>query len=460
MNEVLHDDAPFEWLTNFRSLRHVVLPSRIVFGPKNENESEPKDDSRTPGVSDQETYMQLNALHVGCGTSTVGESLFCMRERSNNTLLRYGHVVNVDNNQHALNSLQRRWENRKQQQQTTEGASQSSDQHNKSDPCTMEWKCLDFNSEESCRSALEGVCHESSGGYFDLVLDKSTLDCLLCAESSVVAQLLCEVYRVLRVPSDSKSNKSTTDKPSSWGGLYVLVTFHPAAFVEKLLTQLPGANWKVEHEVIQREMEDISDNKVCAVDEEVNYEEPNNSADFKNNNIPASSAWSNGTFPASSAWSSGTFNPDENYRKTVTVFTCRRCSQSGEDETSLPYILDRELVIQHVEQTCNDWYQTINPMVTSQREDELRKAFLDTAAAEQNMNDNRGDDKVLPSADVTLDLKQCYKILFTEAEKENLTFEYFLEDWAAYCNPGADCSSAHSEGMTVAIALDFLKEMQ
>ena len=55
------------------------------------------------------------------------------------------------------------------------------------------------------------------GGCFDLVLDKSTLDCLLCAETSVVAQFLCEVYRALRIPtSDFSECNSSGRNIASW----------------------------------------------------------------------------------------------------------------------------------------------------------------------------------------------------------------------------------------------------
>ena len=100
-------------------------------------------------------------------------------------------------------------------------------------------------------------------------------------------------------------------------------------------------------------------------------------------------------------------------------------------------------------------------MVTSEREKQLRIAFLEAAAATMNIKSELGEDRELVSSDVVLDLKQCYEILFTDAEKEHLAYEYFLEDWEAYCERLGKGDTIHPrEGMTVDIALDFLKEMQ
>jgi len=169
-------DAPFEWLTGFKSIRHLVTPSRIIFGS----------DTSTNAYylsSKHISPIYLNALHVGCGTSTIGEALACLRERTpNGRLLQYGNVVNVDNDSKALKAMQNRWESRRQ--------ANTEDKHG-----IMQWECLDFSSDESFRLALDGVYQQleakntdannnHKGGCFDLVLDKSTLDCLLCTGKS------------------------------------------------------------------------------------------------------------------------------------------------------------------------------------------------------------------------------------------------------------------------------------
>ena len=472
-NSASCNDSPFEWLTNFRSLQHLVLPSRIVFGSSPSiNSNESLDSSKFYCTERQSPIIQLNALHVGCGTSTVGESLLCMRECTNNHMFQYGTVINVDNDQNALDSLQRRWENRIVPSTTDGGETNHLQEGMRMG--SMLWKCLDFSSDHSCRSVLDGAyCNvmenangdegvvDIRGGCIDLVLDKSTLDCLLCAETHVVAQFLCEIYRALRVPTassprispstdsnDEATNRSTTDMPSmSWGGVYVIVTFHPVEFVDRLLTQLPGADWTVEHEIVKREVEDVKAYASCSVDQITSH--GSNENDMEKDEAPALS-------PSTSAWASGTFHPDENYRKTVNVFTCRRhctpsLSPSVGDTPS--YILDKEQVLRHIERTCDEWYQETNPMVTSEREEQIRIAFQEAAGVAGKGSDDRNT--------ALIELKQCYEILFTNAEKEHLAYEYFLEDWDAYCERMSDNNiDVCRDAMAAATALDFLKEMQ
>ena len=276
-------DAPFEWLTNFRSLRHLVLPSRVAFGrppssrpSRNLNGARPESNDYYDRRPDP-----LNALHVGCGTSAAGESLLRLRERAGGrrggALLRYGNVVNVDNDARALDGMRRRWEGRRRTEDRTGASSGGEEDDDDAGMGEMEWVCLDFGSDESCRSAMDGVYRrlarrvtvtgatrdELPGGCFDLVLDKSTLDCLLCAETTVVARFLCEVYRALGVPTcppplNSDRDVGGASSECTRGGVYVLVSFHPAEFVEKLLKRLPGANWHVEHEIVRREVEDLT----------------------------------------------------------------------------------------------------------------------------------------------------------------------------------------------------------
>ena len=431
-------NSPFEWLTNFQSLRHLLLPSSIVFGrPSVGNES-------------HERCLKLNALHVGCGTSTVAESLMCLQEKTFGYHLQYGYCLNVDIDQGALDVMQHRWKQRQGQTQQLDDIIIG----------VMDWKYLDFQCEKSCRSALDQVYRDLTqsssntsndfGGCFDLVLDKSTLDCLLCSETDVVAGFLCEVYRALRAPtSESKSDAIDLDELSSesgttqrwWGGVYVLITFHPVEFIKQLLTYLPGAYWEITSEVIKRKADVVNTIDALEVDEVTSKE--NDSEVDAERCLP----------PISSAWASGCFIPDENYRKTITVVTCRRSSNPKHELLHQRYTLDRQLVREHVENTCNKWYQTTNQMVTIEREAKLRLDFERAFSSERKQAES-----LLIRADVTLDLKTCYEILFTEEEKQVLPYDYFIEDWEAYCGNQGDDFLRHR--MSIDTALDFLKEMQ
>jgi hypothetical protein len=55
-----------------------------------------------------------------------------------------------------------------------------------------------------------------------------------------------------------------------------------------------------------------------------------------------------------------------------------------------------------------------------------------------------------------LDLDTSYSVLFTDAEKEHLTFELFLEDWSAF----VEAKGVPSDFLSFATALAFLEEMQ
>jgi mRNA deadenylase 3'-5' endonuclease subunit Ccr4 len=417
--------SPFEWLTNFQSLRHLVLPSYII------------------GSTSHMCSVKLNALHVGCGTSTVGESLLCLLERDEHgNQLQYGHVVNVDVDRDALEHMQHRWRQRELQTQQLDNITLG----------VMDWRYLDFKSEESCRLALDPLYHtlmqpipcnsnNDVGGYFDLVLDKSTLDCLLCSETDVVSVFLCEVYRALRIPTLESEPSLDVDNKHTSGGVYVLVTFHPLEFIQQLLEELPGAHWDIEYEVIKRKADIVNTIDALEVDEVVSG--TNESECVPEAHLP----------PVSSAWISGSFCPDENYRKTITVFTCRRRLNPNQEETKQTYTLDRHLVREHIEATCDKWYQTTSPMVTSEREAKLRQDFQNAYLSQQ-----QADSAV--AEEVVLDLKTCYEIIFTEEEKQVLPYDYFIEDWEAYCQNNLCRGDDFRDGMTIKTAIDFLKEMQ
>jgi hypothetical protein len=175
-----------------------------------------------------------------------------------------------------------------------------------------------------------------------------------------------------------------------------------------LLGDCPGTDWVVTHHIIQREVEDIIG---------TNTE--------KNTSIhPKSRSGTNGE----TAWSTGSFQPTEEYRRTVNVMVCQRQSH-GEVE------LDREKVRLHIHETNDEWFRKTNPMLTRTRIDELQRMFQERS----------------------LDLRMCYEILFTAAEREHLTFDYFLEDWSAFLENRPKLAP---DTMSFETAVAFLEEMQ
>ena len=245
-------------------------------------------------------------------------------------------------------------------------------------------------------------------GPFDLVLDKSTLDCALCSDDAT-SGLICLAH-------NSLANH----------GVYVCVTFHHQDFIIPLLRDCPGVSWSVECVPVKREVDDLKaldDGKSWGViqkEEETEQEE----------------------LVTQSAWSDGVFSPGAEYGKSCNVLVCRRVKENS------GCVLDRDAVRKHVHDTNDMWFQNENPMVTHMRKDDLKILF-----------DERID-ILLPEVDssmAVLPLNECYDILFTEAEKEHYSYDYFLEDWKAFCKENP---SICAQGMTFSTAIDFLAAMQ
>eukprot|EP00797_Seminavis_robusta_P035430 Sro878_g214800.1 methyltransferase like 13 (193) ;mRNA; r:37043-37621 len=151
------------------------------------------------------------------------------------------------------------------------------------------------------------------------------------------------------------------------------------------------------------------------------------------------------------AWASGSFEPDEQYRRTVNVLTCRRRLPADPLEKSCAILLDREKVKTHINSTNDLWFQHHNPMLTSKRKETIHCLF----------QQQQGE-----SEEGTCDLETAYSILFTEAERELLTFDLFLEDWQAWISQQQQQQQQKedpgfpNDKMSVETALAFLEEMQ
>jgi SAM-dependent methyltransferase len=300
---------PFEWLTSSESLIPVLqslsLPSH-----------------RT-------------ALHVGSGSSTLGEVL--IQE------LGFDLVVNMDKDDETLQRMKERWRSR----------SDNAD--------SMRFLCSDWIQPDATRQLQDTK--------FDLVLDKSTLDCALCSEHSTAA-LLTLVYDHL--------------KP---GGYYVVISFHQIQFLKPLLQDCPGTHWDVSTQVITCQVEDLI---------------------------------------------RGTTNKQPvDTTRTANVLICHKQLESEGEK------LDYATVETHVQTTNNYWFQQLNPLLSHARRAQLERDF---EGIEMKT------------------LSECYQILFTDQERELLTYEFFLEDWDEYCKMHPSVTSVHH--MTLAVALDFLNEMQ
>jgi len=263
--------GPFEWLTSSASLSPIL--STLNFAS-----------------------TCATALHVGCGSSTLGEYLIERHE--------YAHVVNIDIDKETLDKMEQRWRNKKAP-----------------DDDRLEFRRVDLASDPVPFPAQ----------FFDLVMDKSALDCTLCSDKATTG-LLCETYRVL------KGN-----------GVYFVVSFHHPEFLIPLLRDIPGADWTIEHQVLRRQLDTLNrKSKECSVNDTSQLDELQ---------------------PPTSRWSTGEFVPDENYNTTVTVLLCRKGENFDRDN------LDPDEVHKHVYETSKIWFQSQDPMVTPSRRDELKIKF-------------------------------------------------------------------------------------
>jgi SAM-dependent methyltransferase len=302
---------PFEWLTSPLSLQ--------------------------PLIEDHASQIpNRKALHVGCGSSTVGEYL--LEE------LGFEFVVDVDKDEETMENMRQRWQQKAQSKKTLE-------------LCVLDFTKSPFPYPDN---------------FFGLVLDKSTLDCTLCSDNAT-ASLLIQVYRCLAV-----------------GGVYLLISFHEEELLLPLLTTMPGACWEVTCTTMQRQVESIGESSTTA--------------------------------PAGTTSSSGN-------SKLLNVVIARKAEPSHDD-------LDFDSVCRHVHHVNDTWFQQHQPLLTRPRTQALRESFENSS----------------------LPLVQAYAVMFTEAEREHLTYDHFLEDWQAFLNDKEDLAGATV--VTFDVALAFLTEMQ
>ena len=159
-----------------------------------------------------------------------------------------------------------------------------------------------------------------------------------------------------------------------------------------------------------------------------------------------------GTFESTSnmyTWSTGIFQPDERYVKYVTVVTCRR---RPSDKSVVDNELDWDQVYEHVHRVNNQWYQQTNPMLTKQRVQTIERAFASST-------------NETGSKETELNLQQCYPVLFTDGERENLSYEDFIDDWRSFLTKYSnrndpECEQIPTDKMSFSTAIAFLHVMQ
>jgi SAM-dependent methyltransferase len=324
----------------------------------------------------------LTALHIGCGSSTVGEYLL--------QRLGFHEVVNVDRDEEIMKQMEVRWKNI---------VAKTGGRDVLMKRKTMEFITMDFTVEH---------LPDQYTNRFDLVLDKSTLDCTLCSDTAT-ASLLIEVYRTLKKD----------------GGVYIVISFHELDLLLPLLRDLPGTKWTVEHTTMDRQVERI----VTTTNQ--TYDDDNND----NNNLHES-------FPS----------PNQRpLNVLIARCTTNQENDEREEDDSCRHTLVFEDVCQHVHAVNDRWFQEQHPLLTEERTKDLQHAF--------GMSQQPGCDEDGADSSKILSLQEAFYVLFTPTEREHLTFEHFLEDWEAFLEANSN-SVTSSTTITYTAAVQFLQQTQ
>jgi hypothetical protein len=398
-DERMHMIHPFEWLTSPASLESLLVSQALL----------PLD--KSPEM--------CKVLHVGSGSSSVGELM--VRD------LAFSLVVNVDKDAATLSKMKQRWHTltTNSSYNAVSSSSNSAPKGNDNDATASSLqKKLQFLEYDFCNADKDDSnsnCWPFPSGMFDLVVDKSTLDCTLCSDDATAA-LLQLVHDSLCI-----------------GGVYLLISFHALDLLLPLLADLPGAEWHVTCTTMQRQVEQLLTTTTTTT---------------RKGPPPQSASTRKEASTTSTAPTTTSSNPSSTTTPFLNVLIARK---HGEGNSQL---LTVERLAEHVHAVNDTWFRHHNPLVTTKRQEELQQAFLiaaAAAAADGNCNTNS-------TASSSLTLLQAYPVLFTDAEREHLTFENFLQDWQAFLEMDAAQGHAGQQlsltEMTFETALLFLKEMQ
>ena len=302
----------------------------------------------------------MQALVLGSGTSALSAKLILSGLCS--------HVVSVDNEEECVRQMQNRYAD-----------------DSRFAPGTLQWLCADLN-DESEHGAATLIKH----GSFDLVLDKSTLDAMLCDDAS---GLLCTAAEALRC-----------------NGIYVIVSLYGEKLLRKLLAESPLGSADEAH------------NAACDAGES-QATPPEIELEFEHRYMPVSTA-----APASAGIAEAELMArDEPVTGTsISLAVLRRRSIAGVKPRQRLSVCMRPRVHAHFASVL-EWYHTEQaPLLTVAREAQLRAAFR-TACSGQI------------GASARLPLRQAYMLMFSESERSEYHVVDFIGDFASHLTQSNPC---------------------
>ena len=446
-NNSNNENRPFEWLTSPESLQSLidkhVLPLRngntathsqdnvdnccccnMDDSDGDEKKKKKKKKKKNEKFRDRGCDgLGRRVLHIGCGSSLWGEYLLRneyyetqqqqqqpqeKQHQRHSSRRRWEKVVNVDRDATIMDQMEQRWTNivcksyKDHHQRYDVNGTMVNDDPSSMSPSPpssilqqemMEFVTLDFTTTKL----------PFEDGYFNVVLDKSTLDCTLCSDVST-AHMLVEIYRTL----------------SHNDGTYIIISFHEIELLLPLLRDLPGANWTVETTTMSRQIE--------------RHEVSGNAIDVA---CPAETTISSSS--STTAVSDSTKSDNQKPLNVLIIRKNKNCTTEIENDHhgANKYKLDYDEVCHHIHETNNEWFQIHNPLLTPERIDDIRQAF-------QSQQQQQQEDE---TEGLVLSLEDAYHILFTDAEREHLTIEHFLEDWDAYCDTEEEKGQQHQNAL-------------
>jgi hypothetical protein len=191
----------------------------------------------------------------------------------------------------------------------------------------------------------------------------------------------------------------------SVGGRYVVISLHEQDLLYPLLSDLPGAQWDVSCHTMARQVERLDGSDLPTT--------PTDEADDRS------------------------VGPVSQHPPLSVLIARKRADNSRNgaiDHHQYHHYLNVEEIGDHVRRINDVWFQQSRPLLNAQRTEELRTTFV----------------QPLPP-------HEAYRYLFTDAEREDLSYEYFLEDWHAFVTMR---ELKQDEFITFDVAVDFLTVMQ
>ena len=409
-------EGVYDWLLSFRDISAILeryLPRR-------------KDECQSSRGNDG----GFSVCVVGCGTSPVGCEIAEAGMASSVWSVDYDDAV--IKHMQAKSGHYRKGENGNTLAKTSKSVlEKSTDDHgSEKDRNSLRWLTADLS--VNCSHILPPA-------FFGAVIDKGTFDAMICesgpgtdatgsaerkgGSAGSSAALMSNVVRIL------KAEESTG---RGCGGVYVMISLHPPKLLARLIAATP-LELQLEEAIVLRPG-DTSRPKAeqmgCIV------------ASFKANSTKVESE------PAKNLQED--VLPERLAEGEFSVMIARRYAilpvskPLKDDSMSWEVVCDKTRTL-HAE-ILDNWFREVDPLLTNERLIILERTW--SLLLKDSANE---------TSDGYLSLEAAYTVMFSEDERREFTFEYFLDDIKAFKEVGA---MKNGNRLSLAEAIEFLKQNQ